>query len=94
MTAKEWRTIARKLGLEDETPGFINNLARRYRDDDEECVREVFSKWFDNAVGLPNASDYPLSWEGLLALLANSKLGQVAAKLRTALTAADCSVRK
>ena len=53
LTAKEWRTIARNLGLEDETPGFINSLARRHRDDNGECVREVFGKWFENAVGLP-----------------------------------------
>ena len=92
LTAKEWRTIARKLGLEDETPGFISGLARRHRDDDGECVREVFGKWLENAVGLPNASLYPKTWEGLCTLLDASNLGEVSKKIRKALDAADSSV--
>ena len=92
LTAKEWKTISRNLGLEDEMPGLVNNLARRHRDDDEECVREIFSKWLENAIGLPNASLYPKTWDGLCTLLTRSKLGEVANKLREALNAADSSV--
>ena len=95
MTASSWRTIARELGLEVRTPGCIENIARRHQYDDEsECVRDVFSKWFDNAVGLPNASQFPKSWEGLLNLLTESELGEVAKKLRVALTAGDSSAKK
>ena len=57
-------------------------------------MRDVFSKWFDNAVGLPNASQFPKSWEGLLNLLTESELGEVAKKLRVALTAGDSSAKK
>ena len=94
MTASSWRTIARKLGLEVKTPGCIDNIARRHFNDDNECVREVFGKWLENAIGLPNASRFPKSWEGLLNLLTESELGEVATTLRIALTVADSSVRR
>ena len=94
MTAASWRMIARKLGLEVRTPGCIDNIARRHFNDNNECVREVFGKWLENAVGLPNASQFPKSWEGLLNLLTESELGEVATMLRIALTAADSSVRR
>ena len=93
-TAAHWRTIARKLGLEVETPGYIQNIAMRNFNDNNECVREVFGKWLENAIGLPNAERYPKSWEGLLNLLVDSDIGEVATTLRTALTAADSSVRR
>ena len=93
-TAAHWRTIARKLGLEVETPGCIQNIAMRNFNDNNECVREVFGKWLENAIGLPNAERYPKSWEGLLNLLVDSDIGEVATTLRTALTAADSSVRR
>ena len=94
MTAAHWRTIARKLGLEDTTPGFTNSTARQHRDDDRECVIEVFGKWLENANGLPFASCFPKSWEGLHSLLVESELGEVAKKLYIALNAANSSVRR
>ena len=93
-TAKNWKSIARKLGLEDESPGCINNTAQRHFNDDKECVREVFGKWLEDAVGLPNANQFPKSWEGLLNLLTKSQLGEVAKELRIALTAPDSSARR
>ena len=93
-TAKNWKSIARKFGLEDESPGCINNTAQRHFNDDKGCVREVFGKWFENAVGLPNARQFPKSWEGLLNLLNVSELGEVTKELRIALTAPDSSARR
>ena len=90
-TAKNWKSIARKLGLEDESPGYIKNTAQRHFNDDQECVTEVFGKWLENAVGLPNADQFPKSWEGLLNLLNESELGEVAKELRTAIEAPDSS---
>ena len=55
---------------------------------------EVFGKWLENANGLPFASHFPKSWEGLHALLVESELGEVAEKLYIALDAANSSVRK
>lgn len=94
MTAANWKTIARKLGLEDTVPGFTNSTAKQHRDDDRECVIQVFGKWLENANGLPYAKRYPKSWEGLHTLLVDSELGEVAKKLYTALSAANCNVRK
>ena len=55
--------------------------------DDSECVRDVFGKWFKNAIGLPNGSQFPKSWEGLFNLLTESDLGEVAKELHVALIA-------
>ena len=57
-------------------------------------MRDVFSEWLKNAVGLPNASKYPKSWKGLLNLLIESELGEVAKELCTALMAADSSAKR
>ena len=59
-TAAHWRTIARNLGLEEVTPYCIENISRMKFNDNNECVREVFGKWLENAVGLPNAERYIL----------------------------------
>ena len=93
-TAGRWKTIARKLGLEDTTPGFTNSTAKHHRDIDSECVIEVFGKWLANASELPYAPRFPKSWEGLHTLLVESELGEVAKKLYIALDAPNCSVRK
>ena len=86
--------IARNLGLEDEEPGCINEIAKRRSNSNIECVREVFGKWIENAVGLPNTDQFPKSWDGLLNLLNASELGEVAKELRTAIEAPDSSARR
>ena len=54
----------------------------------------VFKVWFENAMGLPNADKYPKSWQGVINLLKDAELGEVAAKLHTALSSPRNSVRK
>ena len=93
-TAKKWMPIARSLGLEDEEPGCIDEIAKRRSNNNIECVREVFGRWLEDAVGLPNSDQFPKSWEGLLNLLTKSQLGEVAKELRIALTAPDSSARR
>ena len=56
-------------------------------------MREVFGKWLENAVGLPNAELYPKSWKGLYKLLVDSGIGEVATKLYTALSAVDSNAQ-
>ena len=54
----------------------------------------MFKVWFENAMGLPNADKYPKSWQGVIDLLKDAELGEVAAKLHTALSSPRNSVRK
>ena len=54
----------------------------------------VFKVWFENAVGLPNADKYPKSWQGLVNLLKDAELGEVATELHTALSSPRNSMRK
>ena len=73
----KWNKIAECLGL---------NI-RREGHDDYERVTEVFHEWLDNANQLPNHKKYPLKWSGLIRLLEDSELGQLAKDLRCALSA-------
>ena len=93
-TAKKWKLIARSLRLEDEEPGCIDEIAMRRFNNNIECVREVFGRWLEDAVGLPNADQFPKSWDGLLNLLTKSQLGEVAKELRIALAAPDSSATR
>ena len=36
--------------------------------DPEDCIHQVFVKWFDNAPKLPNYCQYPLTWRGYCVL--------------------------
>ena len=85
----QWRKIAELLGFE---PGDIESI-RRNKYDDGERVSCVFHRWFDNANKLPNASKYPKTWTGLIRLLSDSGLGDLADKLRKALSAPFSDVR-
>ena len=80
--AHQWRNIATKLGFE---PGEIESVEENYHRDDIR-ITAVFKKWFDNAKSLPNASRYPKSWDRLIMLLDDAKLGEVAEELKKALS--------
>ena len=86
----KWELIATRLGFE---PGNIDSL-RRNNHDDYERVIAVFHRWFDDAKNLPNARKYPLSWQGLINLLEEAELGEVAKKLHAALSSPQSSVRQ
>ena len=60
-----WKTIGLTLGME---LGLLNSIGRS-RYDDAERLMTVFSRWLENAAGLPHHSRYPLSWQGLNTLL-------------------------
>ena len=52
----------------------------------EDCIHQVFVKWFENAPQLPNYSRYPLTWRGLYNLLLDSEHGEAASELKVALS--------
>ena len=53
--------------------------------DPEDCIRQVFVKWLDNAPQLPNYRQYPLTWRGLHNLLVDSEHDAEAVELKLAL---------
>lgn len=82
-SAHQWIRIGQNLGLESYTLTNIrDNFAENYG-----RVTQVFQKWLENAVCLPNSRDYPRTWRGLVNLLRNSELGTLANKVDRALTA-------
>ena len=89
--AHKWNRIATRLGFE---PGKIDSIRRNYPFSDYERVIVVFQEWFENAIDLPNAHRYPKSWQGLIILLKDAELGEVAAELHTALSSPRKNVRK
>ena len=88
--AHKWRQIATRLGFE---PGEIDSVRKNYPFDDHERVTTVLGRWFENAVNLPNGSRYPKSWQGLINLLEDTELGEVARELKRALSSPWNSVR-
>ena len=79
----KWKTIAGLLGLE---YNDIQGIDRRSADDNE-CVEKVFDIWLKNANSLPNKKRYPKKWSGLIRLLRDSDLGELAEDLEGALAA-------
>ena len=87
--AHKWRQIASLLGFEH---GEIESI-------DADCrawysrITAVFRRWFENAMNLSNASRYPKSWQGLINLLEDAELGEVAKVLNNALSSPKSNVR-
>ena len=85
----KWRQIATQLGFE---PGEIESIDADYRT--RYCrITIVLGRWFENAKHLPNASKYPKTWQGLINLLEDAELGEVAVELKRALSSPWNSVR-
>ena len=77
----KWRIIGELVGL---THSKLENLAEEHRDKAERCCRSVLGYWLDN----PHPR-YPTTWQGLIELLEDSQLSEIASQLRTALPKAD-----
>jgi hypothetical protein len=83
----KWKEIASLLlGLEQ---GEISTIEHDHRQE-YSCITAVLGRWFENA---PNARDYPKSWHGLIKLLNDVELGEVAKELERALSSPTNSVR-
>ena len=87
--AHKWRQIASRLGFE---PGEIESIAADHRTS-YCCITTVLGQWFENARNLPNANRYPKSWRGLINLLEDTELGEVAKTVNTALSSPKNNVR-
>lgn len=85
----KWELVATLLGFEN---GEITSLRRDFSDACER-ITAVLEQWLDNARNLPNASKYPKSWQGLVKLLKDAELSEVAGDLETALSSPRNSVR-
>ena len=81
--------MATRLGF---SHGRIENLWSDYRRNYDRLAA-VLGEWFDNATCLPNAHLYPLSWDGLVRLLNDCGLSEIANKLAAALNSRSSSVR-
>ena len=79
----KWDKIAEHLGL---NPSRIKSI-RQDHHDNHGRMTDVFTEWFENANQLPNHSKYPKKWSGLIRLLKDSDLGELAEDLRSALSA-------
>ena len=86
--AHKWRQVATWLGLE---LGEIESINANYRINYSR-ISAVFRQWFDNARNLPNSSKYPISWQGLINLLEDTELDEVAQELQRALDSPKNSV--
>ena len=85
----KWRQIATQLGFElGEIESIEENHYRNYS-----RVTAILVRWFENAKNLANASRYPKSWQGLINLLEDVELGEVAEELKRALASPWNSVR-
>ena len=87
--AHRWNQIATLLGFD---YGQIESIKNNPPFTDLDRVKSVFIQWFENAASLPNASRYPKSWQGLINLLEDAELSEVAKELCTVLTSINGSV--
>ena len=85
--AHRWRQIATRLGFE---LGEITSVEENYYTNDSR-ITAVLRRWFENARSLPNAGRYPKSWQGLINLLEDAELGEVAEELRRTLSSSSQS---
>ena len=74
-----WRQIGENLGINDADLNGFEELVLDNR------VRKVLGKWQENACGLPHSDKYPKTWRGLLKLLKDSDLKELAENVHKAL---------
>lgn len=72
--ASIWSTIGSRLGIE---PDLLDSMMDDFRNN-EGRLRHVLNTWLTHASGLPNYDVYPVSWQGLHNLLAESGKEEVA----------------
>ena len=87
--AHKWRQIATRLGFE---LGEIESVEENHHRNDSR-ITAVLRRWFENARSLSNASRYPKSWQGLIILLEDAELGEVAEEMKMALSSPKNNVR-
>ena len=81
MIANKWRSIGQTLGIK---PAQLAGISKQYMENATDCCRDVLGRWLDNP-----PSDYPVTWDGLVELLRDVQLSQVADELESALRNAN-----
>ena len=82
--ADKWRVFGMLLDIKDPQ---LDGIATQYHNEINECCRAVLTKWMENP-----PADYPPTWEGMIELLEDSKLPEVAAELKEVLSKVDLTV--
>ena len=59
-----------------------------------QCLREVISKWIQNADNMLFSKRYPCNWTGLYNILMDSKHGTIANDLKAAITASSSDLHQ
>ena len=59
-----------------------------------QCLREVISKWIQNADNMPSSKQYPCNWTGLYNMLMDSKHGATANDLKAAISASSSDLHQ
>ena len=73
----KWRETGDLLEL---SAAQLQGIVTEHQGNQEACCRAILSKWMENP-----PCEYPVSWEGLIELLEDSRLSQVVKELKTAL---------
>ena len=76
--SSRWRDVGELIDLSVPT---LTTIATEYRDKPLECCRAVLCHWLENP-----PTEYPLTWEKLIELLTDCKLGQVVSELQRVLS--------
>ena len=77
----KWHEIGQTLGLSEGVLDGIKQDSHSARD----RLSKVLESWCENACGLSRPDHYPKSWIGLINLLNDSGLGELAIRVRKAL---------
>ena len=76
--SSRWRDIGELIGL---SVSALRNIATEHHSKPLECCRAVLDHWLENP-----PTEYPLTWEKLIELLKDCKLGQVVSELQSVLS--------
>ena len=74
----KWRDIGELLDI---SPSKLESISKSHHDDADECCQAVLVQWFDNP-----PPDYSTTWQGVIDLLEDNRLGQVVSELKTVLS--------
>ena len=70
----KWRDVGGILGL---SHAELESISMKCLKDPKECCRAVLGQWLENP-----PEGYPTTWAGLIELLDDSQLGQVASQVK------------
>lgn len=78
----KWRDVAQLTGV---SISKIDSISTKHREDPTECLRTVLGMWMEN----PPEDVYPNTWHGLVELLNDCEVKEVANDLKIALSEAN-----